>query len=149
PAERERCRIVLADAGPPIRVRLCGLSRAELRGSSLSLAGGGVVNTIEIGPPPVYRPCADPQRIVGPVAGDDTFGVLRIGRRGVTVEPKLDGYTFDPPRRTIAHDAADRVLEFAAQPTRAPAMVTLRGTLVDDQGRPLPGLQLRCWQQEE
>jgi hypothetical protein len=147
PAERERCRIVLADAGPPIRVRLRGLSRAELRGSSLALTGDGVANIS--GPLPGDARRADPLRIVGPAAGDDTFVVFGLGRRDVTVEPRLDGYTFDPPRRTIEHDAAERVLEFAALPTPAPAMITLRGTLVDDRGRPLPGVELHCRAQDE
>src|SRR5262249_48625938 len=37
-----------------------------------------------------------------------------------------------------------RVLEFTAQPAPAPAMVTLRGTLHDDHGQALAGLELWC-----
>jgi hypothetical protein len=145
-AEREHCRIALADAGPPIRVRVRGLTGAELRGCRLQLGGKGVAAVITL--PAATHPGAferpDPYRVIGPTPGDDSFVVLGLGRREVLVTPVLDGYEFAPPQRTIAHDAADRVLVFEAKPTPAPAMITLRGRVLDDQGLPLAGQRLSC-----
>lgn len=144
--DRSEVRLQLADAGPPIRVRVLDLPPAALPSCALHLGGPAFETSLQLADnwtrTTVWHP---PYQLQRPPTGGDTFVLLGLGRCEVELKIGGDGALLTPFRMHLAADDVQRDLEVQAvelPPEPLPPWTLLRGRLCDDAGEPLAGQQI-------
>jgi Carboxypeptidase regulatory-like domain len=139
-------RVALADAGPPIRVRIRGLPAAAMPDCVVTYQSDGG-EQMEPSPPcprelppgqlqPVFR-YQPPSELQRPAAGGDTFVLLGLGKHGVDLNCWCKGYVFTPARCHVAADGSHDVGVQAKRMEGPTAWMVVQGKLRQDDGRPL------------